>query len=154
MNNKKLYIMRGLPGSGKSTKAKELSGNSGQVFSTDDYFSMSGEYNWFANLLGKAHKWNSRRCKYAIESGISPVVIDNTNVTMKDLRSLRDVIELARECGYDVEIAEPNTEWRFDVNELDKRNTHNVPREVIERKVNEYVHDVTVEDIMSGEDKV
>ena len=33
-----LILMRGVPGSGKSTKAKLLAGNKGVVYSTDDFF--------------------------------------------------------------------------------------------------------------------
>lgn len=37
-----LILMRGLPGSGKSTKAKKLADNIGIIFSTDDFFMIKG----------------------------------------------------------------------------------------------------------------
>jgi adenylate kinase family enzyme len=36
--------MRGLPGSGKSTKAKVLAGEQGVIFSTDDFFIVNGKF--------------------------------------------------------------------------------------------------------------
>ena len=32
------YIMRGIPGSGKSTAAKKIAGEEGKIHSTDTYF--------------------------------------------------------------------------------------------------------------------
>lgn len=37
-----IILMRGVPGSGKSTKAKKLAGTSGIVYSTDDFFMKNG----------------------------------------------------------------------------------------------------------------
>ena len=42
--DKKLVILVGLPGSGKSTKAKELAGTEGIILSTDEFFMKDGEY--------------------------------------------------------------------------------------------------------------
>jgi adenylate kinase family enzyme len=44
--------MRGLPGSGKSTKAKELAGEQGLVFSTDDFFMVNGKYIFDPKMIG------------------------------------------------------------------------------------------------------
>lgn len=38
MSNRIVYIMRGLPGSGKSTMAKNMAGATGSVVSADDFF--------------------------------------------------------------------------------------------------------------------
>ena len=44
MANKTLYILRGIPGSGKTTHAKRLAGTNGVIISADDYFMRDGEY--------------------------------------------------------------------------------------------------------------
>src|ERR1700747_3920432 len=44
--NQELIVMRGIPGSGKSTKAKSLVGQ-GCIHSTDDLIEKTGDYNAF-----------------------------------------------------------------------------------------------------------
>ncbi|KAJ7995138.1 hypothetical protein DPEC_G00241450 [Dallia pectoralis] len=58
-----LILMRGAPGSGKSTRARELlsTGSNGLVLSTDDYFSQENGYLYDPGLLGEAHNWNQIR---------------------------------------------------------------------------------------------
>ena len=51
---KTLYLVRGVPGSGKSTFAKTLGGTH---FETDNYFMVDGEYKFDFNKLKDAHKW-------------------------------------------------------------------------------------------------
>jgi predicted kinase len=147
-DGKELILMRGLPGSGKSTKAKVLAGDLGQVFSTDDFFSMSGEYVFNGDALGKAHAWNQRRSLDAMKLGIPIVVIDNTNTTLRELRSYLPHINLARQLGYTLRVEEPETSWRFDVDKLVELNSHGVPKAAIERMLKRYLKDVQVEDII------
>ena len=148
---KQFILMRGLPGSGKSTKAKDLAGELGQVLSTDDYFYINeeGEYRFDGNQLGTAHAWNQRRALEAVKKNIPVIVIDNTNTTLRDLRSYIPHIELAKKMGYEISIQEPDTDWQFTVNELVARGTHNVPQAHIEKMLRRYVMDVTVEDILA-----
>ena len=51
---KTLYLVRGVPGSGKSTFAKTLGGTH---FETDNYFMVDGEYKFDFTKLKDAHKW-------------------------------------------------------------------------------------------------
>ncbi|XP_053921368.1 NEDD4-binding protein 2-like 2 isoform X3 [Cuculus canorus] len=62
-SQKFLLILRGLPGSGKSTLSRILLGQSrdGIVFSTDDYFRQQDGYTYNATQLGDAHDWNQKR---------------------------------------------------------------------------------------------
>jgi predicted kinase len=49
-----LYIVRGIPGSGKSTFAKSLGGTH---FETDMFFMKDGEYKFDISKIKEAHKW-------------------------------------------------------------------------------------------------
>jgi adenylate kinase family enzyme len=53
--------MRGVPGSGKSTKAKKLAGTSGVVYSTDDFFMKNGEYVYDVKMIVEYHEKNLKR---------------------------------------------------------------------------------------------
>uniref|UniRef100_A0A286XY37 NEDD4 binding protein 2 like 2 n=1 Tax=Cavia porcellus TaxID=10141 RepID=A0A286XY37_CAVPO len=60
---KLLILLRGLPGSGKTTLSRILLGQSrdGIVFSTDDYFHHQDGYKYNVNQLSDAHDWNQNR---------------------------------------------------------------------------------------------
>jgi len=143
-----LYIMRGVPGSGKSFLARQLSGKNGSILSTDDYFMDSqGNYKWNPNEMKIAHQWNSERVKKAIDQRVSPVILDNTNVSRWELRQLKPLVEYAEVQEYEVIIKEPKTPWAFDPEELAKRNTHGVSLEAIQSKLRKWHPNPTVEDI-------
>lgn len=147
-NKKELILMRGLPGSGKSFLAKQLSGKNGSIFSTDDYFTDSqGKYNWDPEKIEIAHQWNNERIKKAIEQGMPTVILDNTNVSRWELRQLKPLVEYAESQGYEVRIEEPKTPWAFDPEELTKRNTHGLSLEVIQSKLRKWHPNPTIEDI-------
>ena len=128
--SKKLILLRGITGSGKSTRAKQLV-DQGQIFSTDDYFMVDGKYKFDASQLGVYHNKNVNRAKSAMIGGVSPVVIDNTNLTLRDMRPY---LELAKEFDYEITVAQIDLD---DVDELVKRQLgrksigKNLPVEVI-----------------------
>lgn len=154
---KEIVIFRGCPSSGKSFLANELAGEAGSVLSADDYHTdpKTGKYNWKPQNVKAAHQWNHQRVKDAIEQGISPVIIDNTNTTMWELKQLKPLVTKAQALGYDVRIEEPNPDWyhwdtAFDADALFERNkgTHNVPLKSIQKMIDRWDKNVTVEDIL------
>ena len=159
----KMYILRGVSGSGKSTKAKQLVGNDGEIFSTDDFFtSPSGKYNFDINFISDAHGWNKDRVKKAVAEGVSPIVVDNTTVRASEAKPY---VKMAQDAGYDIEIVEPDSPWWKDFGSdmdedglldlaetLSEKNTHGVPEEVILKMLRNWEHDITVNDILSAED--
>ncbi|KAJ3328846.1 hypothetical protein HDU91_004009, partial [Kappamyces sp. JEL0680] len=68
-----LYIVRGLPGSGKSTMVQAMTAglppDSFVVLATDDYFLDSdNNYDFDSSLLGEAHQWNQERARQALQN--------------------------------------------------------------------------------------
>ncbi|XP_045149999.1 NEDD4-binding protein 2-like 2 isoform X2 [Echinops telfairi] len=146
---KLLILLRGLPGSGKTTLSRSLLGESpeGIVFSTDDYFRCQDGYSYNANQLGDAHDWNQSRAKEAISQGRSPIIIDNTNTQAWEMRPY---VEMAIGQGYRVEFHEPKTWWKFDPEELEKRNKHGVSRKKIAQMLERYEFDVSPALVMNA----
>lgn len=135
---RKLYIMRGLPGSGKSTKAKELAGKLGKVFSTDDFFMQDGEYRFDANRLPEYHRRNLDASTMAMRRGTGVVVIDNTNI---EPWHFDKYVEAGRLYGYELEFVEfdPRNYSDAKLKELASRNTHRVPEAAIRSMKDKWV---------------
>ena len=71
--------------------------------------------------------------------------IDNTNVEAWEMKTY---VQQGLKYGYQIEIREPNTPWKFDAEELTKRNKHDVPKEVIEESLNKWDKNVEIKDIL------
>lgn len=118
-------ILRGLPGSGKSTFGIHVGA---WICSADLYFYKGDEYVFDRSLLPKAHEacWQ-RFCKY-IDENRPDVLLDNTNTTKKEYQRY---VDYAKEHGYNVVILTVETDLTDE--ELAKRNVHGVPVETIRR---------------------
>lgn len=96
----KVVILRGLPGSGKSTWASKQPG--AVICSADDYFIMpDGQYLFNRGLIGKAHEDCHRKFTLAIGQRRPLIIVDNTNVTTREYRRYALA---AGSLGYDIEI--------------------------------------------------
>ncbi|CAH1963045.1 unnamed protein product [Acanthoscelides obtectus] len=156
-NFKVLVLMRGLPGSGKSTLAKKIlestigydETRTVHLLSTDDYFRTNklGVYNYDATKIESAHGWNQNRAFQSMSRGFSPVIIDNTNVQMWEMKPYAT---MATDYGYIIEILEADTHWCFDDKELSKRNTHGVPRAKIRDMLERYDKNITARKLLSA----
>lgn len=133
---KTLILMRGLPGSGKSTRAAELQPDLRMHCSADHFYMVNGEYKFDINLRSIAHGLCFAKARLLMNAGCSPVVIDNTNCQKSDYEKY---VRLAEELDYKVQFETPKTDWAWDVDECFKRNTHNVPREIIANMKNNYL---------------
>lgn len=128
------------PGTGKTTLAHKLkaeveeSGNSAIVLSTDDHWMEDGEYKFDIKRIGEAHEWNLGRVKDAINV-YDCIIVDNTNIVWNDFKKY---IGVAVTYNYTVMLAEPKTDWKNDVDECDEKNTHNVPKWVIDKMLHKY----------------
>lgn len=98
---KKLYIVRGIPGSGKTTFAKTLGG---VHFEADQYFMVDGEYKFDVTKLKNAHSWcqtqviNAMLLNYT--ANINNVIVVSNTFTQE--WEMEPYIEMAKEWGYTV----------------------------------------------------
>lgn len=127
ITNGTLILLRGLPGSGKSSFAKTLNHN-GNHFEADMYFYKDGKYNFNPDELFKAHSWCFNKTKYAMQQNQETIVVSNT-FTRK--RELAQYMELANEFNYKVVslIVE---------NRHGNESIHNVPKETMEKMRNRF----------------
>ncbi|NXW67695.1 N4BP2 protein, partial [Hirundo rustica] len=144
-----LVLLRGVPGSGKSYLARNLLEDNpgGIILSTDDYFYKHGQYHYDPDCLGEAHDWNRKRAKEAFEMRISPIIIDNTNIQAWEMKPY---VALAQQFKYKVMFREPDTWWKFNPKELERRNIHGVSKEKIKRMLERYERCLTVRSILDS----
>ncbi|XP_072119030.1 NEDD4-binding protein 2-like 2 [Mobula birostris] len=149
VGDKLLIFMRGPPGSGKSTLSRLLIDQcpNGVVLSTDDYFCLKGGYCFEPHLLGEAHEWNQNRAKRCMDEGRSPIIIDNTNIQAWEMKPYA---EMAVKRHYRMSFREPETWWKFNVVELEKRNRHRVPREKIIQMMTRFEHPMSSDIVLSS----
>ena len=112
-DQKTLVLMRGVSGSGKSTKARKIQAERGGViYSTDDFFvnPETGQYEFDPSQLRDNHAKNQQRTEEAMKSGITPIIIDNTNVKKWEMSAYE---KLADQYGYRKEYIQPGSSEDF-----------------------------------------
>lgn len=131
-----VYIMRGLPGSGKSTRAKELDPTRENTCSTDDYHYVNGVYKWQPEKLQFYHGLNFQKFLVMIAEKRPVVVVDNTNVQSWQYE---EYVKAAKMYGYEVRferfspLKEDGTvDWDL-VNMYADRNSHGCSRSACAR---------------------
>ena len=95
---KTLYIVRGIPGSGKSTFAQSLDC---PVFEADQYFidSETGEYKFDGSKIKLAHNWCKLRVEQSMEDDSQKIAVSNTFTQEWEMDAY---YELAKQYGYRV----------------------------------------------------
>jgi len=118
-----LTLIRGLPGSGKSTRAKEMVDANPMTtvhVEADMWFVEDGEYKFDPTELGKAHTWCQNITKYHLLDGKN-VVVANTFTMIKEMQSY---IDFANSKGIKLEIITCTGDYG---------SIHDVPGHAIER---------------------
>lgn len=118
-----LVLIRGLPGSGKSTIAKHMSGHI--HLEADMYHMKDGEYCFDPAKVKDAHTWCQQQTKNLIAAGDS-VVVSNT---FTRLWEMQPYFEMAKEFGIEPNVIEAKGNWK---------NQHNVPDSVLEAMRNRW----------------
>ena len=147
---KRLLLIRGLPGSGKSYLARELQKgflDMAVTYTTDDFYMVGDSYVFDRSKLFEAHKWNQDRTEKAMVDEVPVIMVPNTFCTLREAHAY---VEMAQRHGYSVEFFEPRTAWKFDAEQLTLRNAHGVPREVIDQMIANWESDYTVERVLSA----
>lgn len=130
-NRKVCYIMRGIPGSGKSRAAHKMleyayqCGIDAIIHSADDYRYFDGVYvfNRYTSMYG--HATCQQAATISMREGFPVVIIDNTNL---EISSIRPYYEAAIANGYKVivlNVTPPSLEVAM------KRNIHDVPADTM-----------------------
>jgi len=123
--DKHLIIVRGIPGSGKSSFASLL----GRAICTaDDWHIRKGVYDWKPENVGKAHDWCQRKCRRFMKAGIERIIIANTSTTKKEFNPY---IQMAKHYGY--KVYSVITENRHGGESL-----HEVPETTLEKMKNRF----------------
>ena len=115
----RLILIRGVPGTGKSTLANLISDN---VYETDDFFiNSSGEYHFDPTNLSSYHSLNQFRVKQGMNEDQETIVVSNT---FSQVWEMQPYIDMARANNYELVVIalvglHPNI--------------HDVPKTVVEK---------------------
>ena len=107
-----LVLIRGLPGSGKTTMARKLQGYT--HYEADMYFQRYGKYHYEARKLALAHQWCQRKTRNALKRGKN-VVVSNTFTRLWEMQAYLEM-------GHPLRIVEATGNWG---------NIHHIPESVI-----------------------
>ena len=120
---KTLYIVRGIPGSGKSTFAKSLGG---AHFEADMFFMKNGEYKYDMFKIKEAHKW--------CQDSVNTAMILNTTAALNETIVVSNTFTQEWEMKPYFDLAETHGYKVFSIiveNRHGGTNEHGVPDEVL-----------------------
>jgi predicted kinase len=118
-----MILVRGLPGSGKSTKAREIMDYRTHAVAwceADHYFITNGKYSYDQSRVSIAHRWCQKKAEDGMLQG-HDIIVSNTFTTYAEMIPY---FILAKDYGYRVEIIKCIGEFP---------NIHGVPDDVIQR---------------------
>lgn len=121
----RLVIIRGLPGSGKSTKAKRLKTPQAIHVEADMFFVKNGVYKFDRRDLKLAHTW----CQTVVMAFLEDhqeVWVSNTFSTIKEIQPYIDMAKRMKIC------------WNVWCCNGRYKSIHNVPDDTIERMANHW----------------
>lgn len=128
-----LVLIRGIPGSGKSTTARKMREKNPEYvhIEADMFFMRDGVYMFDASKLGAAHAWCQARTEAELRAG-KTVIVSNTFTTIKELRPY---FEIARRVLGTYPVVH-TCHGKFE-------NVHGVPPEKIKQMSDRFAHDIS-----------
>ena len=134
----KLIIIRGIPGSGKTTLAHKLQESlltahyeADMYFEVLDRLTGSWEYHFDPTRLKEAHKWCLFRTEVSLKYN-KGVIVSNTFTRIAEIQPY---LKLADKYQAEIEIYEMSNE---PVLEKTRKSIHNIPDSVIDKMVNRW----------------
>lgn len=118
----KLILVRGLPGSGKSTFAKSLGI---AHYEADMFFMQNGVYNFNPLRIKDAHNWCKQQVFHELFCNNS-VVVSNT---FSQIWEMKEYLYMAKELKAEIEVIKMTGNYK---------NIHGVPAETIEKMRNRW----------------
>ena len=136
-----MIIVRGLPGSGKTTLAQGMFPHLMRV-ETDMFFSRKGEYIFTLDLNEKAVKWFNKTVRDFAKTGMDFVV---TGVFAAHTERLEKTITTGVDNGYDVYVVTQTADYG---------NIHNVPKEHLDAMRDAFVSEDELKKAYKGNRRV
>jgi predicted kinase len=135
--DKRLYLMQGVPGSGKSVMANFIMVALGHAlakydyFSTDTYrFTDEGVYVYDPETNRHFHTMCQKDVIEAMQNGVTNIIVDNTNITQQHADPY---LTMARIFDYEVQVVRVETNLKLAVaRQAERREDRAVPEGVIQ----------------------
>lgn len=128
-----LYLVRGLPGSGKTTLAKKLGGN---WVAADDFFVSDGQYCFDPEQLAMAHSW----CEDCAKTMLAQKVDVAVHNTFSQRWEMQPYLQAAKFFKSGLTVIDLYDAGLTD-EQLATRNTHGVPLATIRQMRARWEHD-------------
>ena len=126
MNLDKLFfVIRGIPGSGKSTLGSSIAY---KCWEADKYFDFFHGGEFVPHEIGRAHEWCKERVREDMEAGIARLAVANTFTRKWEMEPY---LEMAEEMGYTCIVLVVE-------NHHGNKSVHNIPQEIIDKMVNRF----------------
>lgn len=134
VDDKILYIIRGVPGSGKSTLAKTLTKN---VVEADQFlYDENGEYVWTPERVAEAHRKCQGTVRKYMEEGRPKIAVANTFIKLRDMKPY---IKMAEENGYKIVVkSRPTNKYIDYLDNETHESIHNMSDEKMEDMKNRF----------------
>ena len=135
-----LILVRGLPGSGKTTLAKLIVSlvEDGAAVAADDFFEdEEGNYQFDPTRLQEVHEKCQETVHRLMRDGYSVLVVHNT---FSQRWEMERYIRTARDSGYQLIVIDLFNAGKS-VDELTERNLHGAPREAVRTMMERWQHD-------------